>query len=459
MKRHGPEEPPQPAEMPKREGNPGRDFLYGTLLSESLLDKILNGGTGESTIQRARQIAGAAYEGSYAVPGARRVVGKLGTAYNQAWINWHERREVNAIGKWGRHNRRTEANDGTRKTLLPLLKDESIALGTRKEIELRLSRLGAKDAEIDNKKDKAQTKAEKRENKARIYANRRDDIADRLIAQYDKKLAPRERQLEEEKYEFARFKLREAAQEVYIKKDLEKARLKEEELKRMNIALRAAGRPEREIRANGTELEKVIESLRQGVAERRRVLAKERSRLEARIAKYDAKAAPYRDKRDRFIRIKERRPIETGIPARAAKESLSERETIGAHERTPAAEATASTAGEASEAGRAPQENSPAAPEGGKRHLSLETYGARWEQFLRNAYGDKEFDRMKRSGDVSSTDFDDLAKEAGLPSDEILEPEQFKNLFGLYRNLKKPGTNDGFHRIDEFMKRIILLSK
>ena len=100
-------------------------------------------------------------------------------------------------------------------------------------------------------------------------------------------------------------------------------------------ALLASGKSESKASRNTVikSLEKQIENRRSKIAKNRGELEKKQREINERIAKIDAQAEPYRDRRDQLIRVKEGRPIDLDLQERTALENNKRVEETSYHVR------------------------------------------------------------------------------------------------------------------------------
>jgi hypothetical protein len=265
---------------------------------------------------------------------AKKIVGKLEIAYNQFWINRHEEKavekkgemeEIDAkIGALGREEEET-------KTKIKTLTEQGLP-GVA-VLQLKLKVLNAQKIELLGKKDKAQSKFEKRENKSKPYVNKRDQIANKLIEAYDQKLEPMEEVLEELQTQREEVDLLMMGIEIRHKELLGKLENIEERRKAYIETSRLSGLQAEQIKEDKviSDLEKELEEGRKKMALEQKSLEQRRNILNEKIAKADGKANPYRDKRENFVRIKNNRPIDFGVPTRKREQSSNQTESTSAH--------------------------------------------------------------------------------------------------------------------------------
>lgn len=286
----------------------------------------------------SKEIMSNAYEGIYMTPGLNKVVGKMEIAYNQFWMDIKEGKAARLKDKmdsFGAENNslgKAKSEITKAATMLEEIGLPGVATNLRaeKKIETQISK-------NENKMDKLQGRIEDRENRVKLFANKRDAIADRLITHYEKKLSPIEGNLgvlEQRRNEIELFcistEVKIAEQKARIKK-IEDARSKIEE-----NYLRA-GYSDRQVRKNSAikELNDQINSLYTDVQLEQAKVAARRRAVNKKIAKVNRKAEPYRNKKNELIRVKNNRPIDFGLKERRYADEWKGTEETEGHPRKP----------------------------------------------------------------------------------------------------------------------------
>lgn len=286
----------------------------------------------------AKEIMSNAYESIYMTPGLNKVVGKMEIAYNQFWMDIKEGKAARLKDKmdyFGTQNNTLEKTKDEISKAAEMLKNMGMPgvaanLRAEKKIDTQISK-------NENKMDRLQGRIEKRENRIKLFANKRDAIADRLITHYEKKLSPIEGRLgvlEQRRNEVELFCI---STEVKIAE--QKARIKKIEGARSKIEenyLRA-GYSNRQINKNAAikELNDQISSLYSGVQLEQAKIAARRREINKKIAKINKKAEPYRNKKNKFIRVKNNKPIDFGLEERKYADEWKGTEEIEGHTRKP----------------------------------------------------------------------------------------------------------------------------
>jgi chromosome segregation ATPase len=283
------------------------------------------------------KIANQVYEGLYKIPGVNRVIGKIEIAYNQFWIDRHQEKITNLKEKIDSLDLRINALDQSKKeieSVIENLKQQNVP-GVE-SLQIKLQDIDRQKAALLNEKDKVQSKFEAMDNKLKLYTNERDRVADKLIGRYEEKLNPLEAELERLQTFRDQVDSMVASTEERHKELL--AHLAEIEKKKTQIedALRRTGMSEKKIRK--FEAIKKLEEYLLEVQEKMRLekenLAWRKVEINRRIAEVDAKANPYRDKREEFVRVKEGRPIKIDLEKRKRGKGFMGMEEAKAHSRS-----------------------------------------------------------------------------------------------------------------------------
>ncbi len=202
-------------------------------------------------------------------------------------------------------------------------------------ISLKLKDIERQQEKLLNKKDKYQSKFESRENKVKIYTNERDKIADKFIGRYDEKLKPMEEKLE--RLQTCKNEMDAAIAGTKAKHNRlgEHLATLEEKKRKLEEAYRKAGMSERKIKKDEAvkTFEEIIAGGRDGMRKEMEALEWQKTKINEKIAKGDRKANPYRDKREKFVRVKEGRPIEMGVETRTRGETFKGEEEMKTHTR------------------------------------------------------------------------------------------------------------------------------
>lgn len=283
-----------------------------------------------------KEIMSNAYEGIYMTPGLNRLVGKMEIAYNQFWINKKE-------GKASRLKDRMDAfglknnslNTGVSEINNAAKMLEEFGMGGSASLLVKSKKLEDSISGNENKIDKLQGRVEKRENRVKLFTNKRDAIADRLITHYEKKLSPIEGKLEileEKRNEVELFCI---ASEVRLDEQRAKITKIEEAKKKIQKSYMDAGFSDRQIRKNDVikELESQINNSYSFIQVEQAKIAAEREEINKKIAKTNKKAEPYRNRKNQFVRIKDNRPIDFKLEERKYANEFMGTESTESHPR------------------------------------------------------------------------------------------------------------------------------
>lgn len=281
-----------------------------------------------------------------------------------------------------------------------------------------------KKTDLQNKKDKIQSKFEYRDNKKKLYTNERDRVADKLIGRYNEKLEPMEKELEKLQDSKNRMDLQIATTEIKHKESMTKLADMENNKTVVENALKATGMSDRQVR--NFEAVKVLETLladgREKIRMEKEELTRRKAEINQKIAKVDAKANPYRDKRGEFTRVKERRPIEMKVEARKREDFEGEEDVKGTTREKFEAES------------------------GKEEQQELQAYISGWNVFIQEKYG---------KGGISGEliDGDRFSKETGLSKDTKIDFGDFKNVLAKYYKVAKLPKDKFDKSIDEFFDK------
>jgi len=303
------------------------------------IDEILTkAGRGlfEKISDTGKNLAHDLYEGAYKSPGINRLVGKIEIAYNQFRGDKYEKKAAKFKNKLDGVDVKINAFQQAKENLLGVIKDlkeQNIPAATA--LELKIKDIEKQLNKLANKRDKIQTKFEEKESRRNLRINKRDQIANRLIEYYENKLEPFEKKLEELRKEQDHIDLLMMATEV-------KHKNREANLSKLQNKLdvtienyKRIGMSERKIKKDP-----VVKAINEQIFNARKEMQLEnqklrlaKDKLDAKIAKVDAKANPYRDRREEFVRVTKLRPIEFNVPGREKGKPHEGKEEIKTHER------------------------------------------------------------------------------------------------------------------------------
>jgi hypothetical protein len=400
----------------------------------------------------AKNIANQAYEGLYKIPGVNRIVGKLEIGYNQLWADRHEEKAVGFKNKMDGLDLKNNALDEAKREIESVIKDlkEQNTPGVE-SLQLKSKVLDAQKTDLLNKKDKIQSKFESRENKNKLYINKRDAIADKLINRYEEKLNPMEKELERLQSCKDQADLQAAVMEVKHEDQLAKLQEIENKKTRIEEALRMAGTSENKIKKDAAikTLNSLLEEGREKIRIEKQNISEKKYEIDQKTAKVDAKANPYRDKKDEFVRVKEGRPIKIDVPTRTREEFSSEKEEIQTHTRVEKQENTETYDNGASTSTGYENYNNTyekTETEKNKGKMEIAFYLSNWNVYLPQVY-----DKNISNELINQNDF---IKRTKLSGNYKLNSKNFKKIMLLYYKVKKIPTNKFNKHIEEFFKKI-----
>lgn len=388
--------------------------------------------------EKGRKIANQVYEGLYKIPGVSRIVGKMEIAYNQFWIDRYQEKAVEFKSKMDNTDLKIEVLDQSKEeieSVIENLKQQNIP-GVE-SLQLKLQDIERQKEKLLNKKDRYQSKFEAVDNKIKLYTNKRDRIADKLISRYEEKLKPLEEELEKLQTYKDQIDLLIAVTKAKNKEQISKLNEIEKSKNQLEENLRKTGMREREIRKMAVikELNKKIAEGQRKIKAEEENLSKRKAKIDKKIAKVDRKANPYRDKREEFVRIKERRPIRIEVSERKRGIEFKGEEEVKAHPRveTGRERVSVSTRIEAEE-----MVEEEIVEE--KEKLRTAVYIKRWNEFLIENYKE----------DAHVVDLTDFLEATGLSEDFVLDFDDFKNILEKYLKYRKIPMDQFNQNIDNF---------
>lgn len=398
------------------------------LLSEenqSFLGRMSEGG---------KKIASQVYEGLYKIPGVNRLVGKLEIAYNQFWVDKHEEKAVQFKNKMDGLDLKAGAFEQSKKeieSVIENLKQQNIP-GVE-SLQLKVKVIDQQKINLLNEKNKIQSKFEARENKAKLYTNERDRVADKLIGRYNEKLEPMEKELENLQTSKDQVDLVVAVTEVKHKEQIAKLDDIEKKKTQVEEALRRTGMSEKEIKKSEAvkTLEGFLNQGRESIRTEKENLTRRKAEINAKIAKVDAKANPYRDKREEFARVKEGRPLKINVPTRERGREFKGTEETTSHTRMEA------------ETEETIEED--------KERLKILDYISGWNSYLQEKYGKKPPGEM--------IDQKDFLESTRLSAEHKLDFKDFKNILATYYKFRKIPADKLNEDIDKFFAEKIKVEK
>jgi len=365
--------------------------------------------------------------------GINKIVGKLEIAYNQSWLSKHEEKAAKIKDKMDGLDMKTRDLDQAKEEIMSTigdLKEQKIpGVGS---LELKLKDIEEQKVGLLDKKDKLQSKFEFRENKAKLYTNERDIIVDKFIGHYNEKLKPMERELTNLQTNKDEINMLMAVAEVKHKE--ETARLNDLRKRKTQLekTLKLAGMSEKKIKKFETvkEIRKLLVQGQERIKLEKKNLALKKAEINRKIVKIEKKANPYRDKREKFTRIKNERPLEMGVKTRERGKEFKREEEVEIHIR----EKREETAEEE------------------RKQIKVSAYVSRWNTYLRKKYGKKEQGKRKLSNIIDKNDF---LRQTGLSKNSEISFNDFKNILKPYCKFRKIPVKNFERDINEFFREKI----
>ena len=400
---------------------------------------------------KTRDVLSSAYKGLYEIPVVNRVVGKMEIAYDQFWADRNEKKSIELKTEADGFDAGIKALDESRKEIKSVIEDlQNQGLSGVESLQLKLRELDDKEAVLSSKKDKIQSKFEERQNKVSLYTNERDKITDRIVSYYEGKIEPLERELNELETDRNQVSLDTSVMEMRHKELNKRIDKIEDSKKRTERSLGMSGMSKKDIDNFDAVkmIDNEIKNRRRQMMEGREAIKERSFEINRKITEIDAEANPYRDKREEFGRIKERRPLGVGLEKRKKKEVLENEEEVAIGTRDTESvdsfEATEETPEEqvVHETDEVLEEE----VENGEEHLSIESHLSEWNKYLKEEHG-KRFTAV-----IDSRDFIRLTR---LRLNEQLDFSELRNILEKYYKLKKislPFNRDADKFTDKMLK-------
>jgi hypothetical protein len=390
----------------------------------------------ERMSEKGKSLANRMYESLYAMPIINRIVGKLEISYNEYWAGAYEKKQI--AFKEGMDSIDSDIkkrDDGKIKfeSAIENLKKQGMPGAERLALDVR--KIEDEKRKLLDKKNELNSEAEANENKKKIYTNKRDAIADKLIGRYDEKLKPLEAQLEDLKTQKDEVDLLSVSAEIRHKEVMRTIEDDEKRKAEIMSVGRSLGWSDKRIA--GHEAIKGIEDCIAQKRERIRIekenLTRQKIEVDKKIAKKDAEANPYRDKREEFVRVKDRRPIDIEMKKRQQAKEFTGRETVSGNTRTENAPE------------EVPYEEAPQVEVAPERRETRETAGQlinEWNAYLKNRLGNE------TPGLINQVEFQRLTR---LSANHPLEASDLKKVLPRFYKIKKLPVNQFSGHITTFL--------
>lgn len=270
--------------------------------------------------ETGKNIVKQAYETISKATGADVAVGKMKIAYSQYWMDSYEQKSVALKGKMDGCDAKAGVLDQSKSQIASAIEDlKAQDIPGFESLQLKLKEIDSKKAELQNQKNFAQSELEAQKNQASLLTNERDRVASELIGRYDEKLEPIEKELEALNTNRDQVDLLATVAEVRLQEESDRLGKIKKQKDTLESAFRNSGMKDGEIRRNEViqTLTGIFESGQKSIKAERDVIAKRKAEINAKIARVDAKANPYRDKREEYIRVKDSRPLNIEVKPRS----------------------------------------------------------------------------------------------------------------------------------------------
>lgn len=299
--------------------------------------------------EKAKKLAGWAWESMNKVPGVNKIIGKVQIAYHSFWMGRHEEKNkgyAETVSKTEDELHAIEKSFSEITKALEALKTESGSNLT--SVEEKLAKIGADRDSLKIKRDYFDAKLYEGNEKMKGYMDSRDKVVDRLAGQYDEKLKPLEGQMEELTTAEDELDMFEAVAEFKNKKSTD--RLNSIEMKKGDLekALMKSGMSEKEVAKFEAIviLNKDIKEGRENLKKEQLDMTKKKALIVAKIAQTQTKIKGIKDKRGKITSIKDNKVSPVEVP-----EPTVEGEVIGSNTEVGGEAITASAEGTEGEAG------------------------------------------------------------------------------------------------------------
>lgn len=364
----------------------------------------------ESMSDRAKAMAGKAYETLHKIPLVNRMVGRMEIAYKQVWADVHDSDARFVKGKIEVLDADTARSNREKAEIVENIKHlGKMNMAGASSLESLLRELDKKQAKIANQRSSLQVKLERSNGKNQTYIDRRDAVADRFIAEYSEKLEPHEKKLEALLAREAEIDLNTSLAEVTHGEKQAELKVAEQRVAGLVAILKSSGWSDGKINAYPAVKyqREAMAKEKETIKKRQEAIAKGKREIRAEIAKTNADATPYRHKRDEFQRIKDRRPAQ---PQAGTAPRL---EVVG--DRSVAVDVDGEPVAEVKEQG----------PEKFELNLAIKN----WNKFMNDKYG--------RNAATRTIDLPTLLKKLNLPPERKLDQASFTKIVKAWGKFTK----------------------
>src|SRR3990167_2899126 len=379
--------------------------------------------------EQTRSRFGNLYRRLQEMPATRRIVGKLEIAYHQHFLDRDQEQSVGLKTRLDIVDARLEGLEEARREIEADIADIRVNGDPCAEaLQMSLQKLDKTRAKIMAERDKAQTAFEAVDNKAKLRATKRDAVADRLITTYDQELLPLETELEA--LQTARDQMELIVAITEVKHEELTARAERLQERRDHIAelLRRSGASEKDIRQATASFDERVLGIAEEISRDRESIATRKLAIDERVARVDAAANPYRDKREEFVRVKNSRPIDIEVATRTREAAFEGKTPTIGHTRRDAEGA----AGPGAETGPPTTESDP--------RPDVSAYVSQWNEHLAS----------KDTDGAARVEVADLAK-AGVREAQKLNPAAFKKILAAYLKFRKVPQEQYTEALKDFL--------
>ncbi len=379
----------------------------------------------------AKRIATKLYEGIKNIPVVQETVGKMQIAYNQRNADTYENHMAIFKKRMGGLDTRIKSIEAFQTDARKMIDQGGPGA---EALEVKIREMEQKKVKLQGQKDKNQSQFEGRDNKRKLYLEKRDKVADKLIKLYEAKLEPVEGELVAANEKLDQILLDIAVTEA--KHQNRKEELARIEKTRIQIeeGLRASGEKERNIRKFEV-IEIINQKIKEGNEEMKREeeeLSKAKAKIKEEIAKIDEKANPFRDKRAEYVRIKNTRGANLTVEARAKEIDLKAEETISGHPRVDFEPNEVETA------------ETTASVEYQERKKETQEFVSLWNEAIKENGGDT----------TKQIDLTKFTKETRFLGNEKMDAENFKNILAKYYKKNKIPLNTFIQDMRKFEEKL-----
>jgi hypothetical protein len=390
----------------------------------------------DSFSDTARNIFNNAVERAYDTPVLGRIVGKLGTAYNQFWANRNENKAVKIKSKVDTFDMQINSFNEVKRELqteIDTMKRQG-EMGFE-SLELRIRDINQQQSSLESKRNKVRSKLEDRERRVESFTNSRDAIANELISRYNEKLRPMLQEIERLNTTRDHIDLSFSVFELRQKESM--ARIAEYEQRKARLAdvLKRSGQSDRSMARNDALrlLDNQVAAIHNRIRADKRDIEARYKDVDSRITKVSKRANPYLDKREEFARITSIRSIDMPVPARINTPIFEGRAQINLNQNQGNVEPNP-----------APVAQAPRAPEINMEHLTPSNFVTGWNAFLEETY----------PGAVANdtVNLEDFTRQTGLSNNRTIEFNDFKKIVTRYYKFRKMPNDKLSRSIDTYFE-------